>query len=135
MSAQPPVELHQLRRWLEQVFEQAGRGLPLPEQLALRLIEQMLAVGMVGAALVEAWRLQALHRALGGGHEAARIDGIARALEAMAFGPLAPIVSQAWSSFESLGGAFGLAAPAAHHPSEERQARRPSPAGTPMVVR
>ncbi|MEB3328771.1 MAG: hypothetical protein VKQ33_06025 [Candidatus Sericytochromatia bacterium] len=127
-----PSELLQLRRWLAAVFEQARLGLPWPEQVALRAIEGAFTVGVFGAALAAAWRLEALHRRTGSGAVPPRLAEVSRSLETCAFGPLGPLVSRVWQDLEAL---YPDLAVAVAEAAQQVALQRPVRAGTPRVVR
>ena len=135
MSSVAPVEFQALRGWLEQVFAEASQGLPWQEQLLLRAVEHGLAAGMLGLALSETWRLRDMHRAVGAQAEATRLDQLARALETLAFGPLGPVLTQAWSSLAGLDAACKPLVAVGSSGIFGVQGRRPPAAGTPIVVR
>ena len=83
-----PEEIMLMRRWLGEVFTQASRGLPMPQMLALRLVEQSLALGMFGGLLTSAWLLQEFKdnaRDPGNGPD---IKAVLQALQDAAIGPL-----------------------------------------------
>jgi hypothetical protein len=50
-----PPELLQMREWLHEMFQTAGKGLPWPHQMSLMLIEQAITIGMFGGVLGSAW--------------------------------------------------------------------------------
>ncbi|MEB3221995.1 MAG: hypothetical protein VKS61_07935 [Candidatus Sericytochromatia bacterium] len=131
-DASVPNELVHLRQWLDAVFAQARTGLPWPEQLALRVIEGAFAAGVFGAALLEAWRLEALHRTVGDGAVPARLAAASRSLEVLAFGPLGPTAARAWREFLELYPGVMLAS---HAASGTDASHRSARSGTPRVVR
>jgi hypothetical protein len=127
-----PAELMQLRQRLEAVFEQARKGLPLPEQVALRAVECAFTAGVFGSALVAAWRLEALHKRTGSGAVPHALSAVSRSLEACAFGPFGPAIARAWQELEATSPHVALAfAEAAQRLTPQAPAR----SGTPRVVR
>ncbi|HEY9723717.1 MAG TPA: hypothetical protein V6D47_17020 [Oscillatoriaceae cyanobacterium] len=50
-----PPELVETRDWLFEVFKEAGRGLPLPQQIGLLLIAQAITAGMFATWIVPSW--------------------------------------------------------------------------------
>ena len=90
-----PDEILLMRRWLSEVFSQASRGLPWPQQAALRLVEQGLAMGMFGGLLGSAWLLQEFRSRASDPGAAPDLSRIVGALEEAAMGPLSPALSEA----------------------------------------
>jgi hypothetical protein len=90
-----PEEILLMRRWLAEVFSQAAHGLPWPQQAALRLIEQALAMGMFGGLLSSAWLLQEFRDR---SSDPARMPDLTRVMQALqqaALGPLPIPVAEA----------------------------------------
>lgn len=111
MSTNPgalPPELHHLRQWLRDVFQEASRGLPWPQQAGLLLIEQALVAGMFGGLVVQARMLDEARRASGDLADSERFTATIAALEAIALGPLPAQVQQAVSQLMHLPGGTEL---------------------------
>lgn len=53
-----PTELVETRDWVFEVFKEAGRGLPWPQQLGLLLIAQAIVAGMFASLLAPSWLLK-----------------------------------------------------------------------------
>lgn len=62
-------ELDAMRRWLEELFDVAGRGLPWPYQMGLKIVGQGFTLGMYSGLLATSWMLAELER------QAARQEG------------------------------------------------------------
>jgi hypothetical protein len=90
-----PEEILLMRRWLGEVFSQAAHGLPWPQQAALRLVEQSLAMGMFGGLLSSAWLLQEFRARSSDPSRMPDLSNVMRALEQAAIGPLPVPVADA----------------------------------------
>ena len=80
-----PEEIIQTQRWLHEVFQEAGRGLPWPYQLSLMAIEQVITLGMFGSLLATAWLLHDQQGRTGTGPD---MGPWIQALETAVVGPL-----------------------------------------------
>jgi hypothetical protein len=83
-----PEEIMLMRGWLGEVFSQAARGLPWPQQAGLRLIEQGFALGMFGGLLSSAYLLQEFRSRSTDPGRIPDLSGILQALQHAAVGPL-----------------------------------------------
>lgn len=90
-----PEEILLMRRWLAEVFSQAAHGLPWPQQAALRLIEQALAMGMFGGLLSSAWLLQEFRARSSDPTRMPDLSRVMQALQQAALGPLPIPVTEA----------------------------------------
>lgn len=100
-----PAELLHMRQWLREVFQEASRGLPWPQQAGLLLVEQALVAGMFGGLVVSAWMLDEARRQTtfdAGVND--RFQATLNALEAVALGPLPAQVQQALRQLVGLPG-------------------------------
>lgn len=96
-----PDEIFLMRRWLSEVFAQATRGLPWPQQAALRLVEQALAMGMFGSLLTSGWLLQEFRLRSTDPGRIPDLTGVLQALQAAAIGPLPDPVAEALQTLVS----------------------------------
>lgn len=99
-----PAELLQMRQWLREVFQEASRGLPWPQQAGLLLVEQALVAGLFGGLMVSAWMLDEAHRRSADPGVNERLQQTIVALEAVALGPLPAQVQQALRQVAGLPG-------------------------------
>ena len=99
-----PAELLHMRQWLREVFQEASRGLPLPQQAGLLLVEQALVAGMFGGLVVSAWMLEEARRQTTDPGVNDRFQQTLAALEAVALGPLPAQVQQALRQLVGLPG-------------------------------
>jgi hypothetical protein len=83
-----PQEIMLMRGWLGEVFTQASRGLPWPQQAGLRLVEQGLALGMFGGLLSSAYLLQEFRARSAEPGRIPDLSGILQALQSAAIGPV-----------------------------------------------
>jgi hypothetical protein len=107
-SPQPvlPEELTRTREWLHELFQEAGRGLPWPYQLALSLVEQGLVMGMFGGLLASAWLLQEARARSGSGGLAPGPE-LAPILAALEQAAIVPLPEQVQAALRLLGQAPG----------------------------
>ena len=99
-----PAELLHMRQWLREVFQEASRGLPWPQQAGLLLVEQALVAGMFGGLVVSAWMLEEARRQVPDVAVNERFTQTVAALEAVALGPLPAQVQQALRQLVGLPG-------------------------------
>lgn len=99
-----PAELLHMRQWLREVFQEASRGLPWPQQAGLLLVEQALVAGMFGGLVVSAWMLEEARRQTSDPGVSDRFQQTVAALEAVALGPLPAQVQQALRQIVGLPG-------------------------------
>ncbi len=99
-----PAELLHMRQWLREVFQEASRGLPWPQQAGLLLVEQALVAGMFGGLVVSAWMLEEARRPSVEPGVNDRFQQTLTALEAVALGPLPAQVQQAMRHLVGLPG-------------------------------
>lgn len=83
-----PEEIIQTQRWLHEVFQEAGRGLPWPYQMSLLAIEQVITLGMFGSLLASAWFLHDQQGRATGPLAGPDLGPWVQALEQAAVGPL-----------------------------------------------
>jgi hypothetical protein len=93
-----------MRQWLREVFQEASRGLPWPQQAGLLLVEQALVAGMFGGLVVSAWMLEEARRQSDDPGTSERFAQTLAALEAVALGPLPAQVQQAVRQLAGLPG-------------------------------
>lgn len=94
-----PDEILMMRRWLGEVFSQASYGLPWPQQAALRLVEQALAMGMFGGLLSSGWLLQEFRARSSQPEQLPDLSAVMAALQEAAVGPLPGPVADALRVF------------------------------------
>lgn len=99
-----PDEILLMRRWLGDVFTQASRGLPWPQQAALRLIEQALAMGMFGGLLSSGWLLQEFQAR---SSDPSRIPDLSRTLQALQEAAIGPLPGPVIDALRLLTGSTG----------------------------
>lgn len=89
-------ELDAMRRWLEELFEMAGRGLPWPYQVGLNVVGKGFTLGMYSGLLATTWLLTELER------QAAHQDGTVDWVRLM---------NAQWRELEATLAQFGLRLP------------------------
>ena len=99
-----PAELLHTRQWLREVFQEASRGLPWPQQAGLLIVEQALVAGMFGGLVMSAWMLEEARRKTLDPGVDDRFQETLAALEAIALGPLPAQVQQALRQLVGLPG-------------------------------
>lgn len=87
-----PEEIVATQEWLHEMFKEAGRGLPLPYQMGLLVVEQALVVGMFGGLLTSAWFLNELRQKSDSTGTVPDIGPILHSLEQVVLSPLPPAV-------------------------------------------
>lgn len=95
-----PAEITHTRAWLHDLFREAGRGLPLPHQLALIGVEHAIAMGMFGGLMVSAWALAETRR---GPTDDGRSQEFQETLSALEEAALGPIPAQLGAAIRQLG--------------------------------
>lgn len=96
-----PEEMIRTQAWLHEVFKEASRGLPWPQQAGLLVVEQLIVLGMFGGLLTSAMFLQEL-RAQSPNGPVPDLTPLLRALESATVAPLPPAVQAALREFAGL---------------------------------
>lgn len=83
-----PEEILRTQAWVHEVFQEAGRGLPWPQQLSLMAVEQVITLGMFGGLLASAWFIQELQQRSTTPQAGPDLGPWIKALEQATLGPL-----------------------------------------------
>jgi hypothetical protein len=83
-----PPELVKTQEWLNEMFREAGRGLPWPQQLGLMVVAQAITAGMFGGLMASAWLLHELQETSRPGSDPMHLVDFLGSLEQTVLGSL-----------------------------------------------